>query len=54
MKIEVKKGIGYWYWRIVAKNAEILARSEMYTTKAKCLKTARFVAKAKFTVEVVK
>lgn len=33
------------WWRLVARNGEILAHSEVYSTKAKAIKTAKLVAK---------
>lgn len=44
----------YSYWSIIAANGEILAHSEIYSSKAKALKTAKLIAYATFEIEVVK
>lgn len=46
MKIEIlstSEERKMYYWRLKAKNGEILAHSEQYTTKAKALKTAKAI-----------
>lgn len=47
-KVEVilaKKKDWISYWRLLGHNGETLAHSEIYTTKRKCLQTAKKVAK---------
>ena len=34
-----------WYWELLAGNGETLAVSESYSSKSKCLKTVKSVAK---------
>jgi uncharacterized protein YegP (UPF0339 family) len=34
-----------WYWELLASNGETLAVSESYSSKSKCLKTVKSVAK---------
>lgn len=34
---------GAWYWTLKGRNGETLAHSEAYSSRAKCLKTAREV-----------
>jgi uncharacterized protein YegP (UPF0339 family) len=34
-----------WYWELMAGNGETLAISESYSSKSKCLKTVKSVAK---------
>ena len=36
---------GAYFWELIALNDEILAVSESYSSKAKCLKTVKSVAK---------
>lgn len=46
MKIEVIQNVnGCWYWRLVAENGEILATSEAYSSKSKCMQTVKSVNK---------
>ena len=47
MKIHLYKEDDLWYWCIVAKNNKVVACSENYTSKSKCLKTAEKVAWSK-------
>lgn len=35
-----------WRWRLVAGNGEILANSEAYASKQKCIQTAKRLAEA--------
>ena len=52
LKVVMKKGKKYWYWKLVAKNGETLAHSESYSSKPKCFKTAKMVAdKFRLTLE---
>jgi uncharacterized protein YegP (UPF0339 family) len=44
MKIEVEKGLFFWHWRIRARNGEIIASSETYSSKSAAIKTAQKVA----------
>jgi|APFre7841882793_1041355.scaffolds.fasta_scaffold59464_2 uncharacterized protein YegP (UPF0339 family) len=45
---------GQFYWTLKAANGETLCHSEMYTTEAAALETARKVSKAKIVVETGK
>lgn len=36
---------GAYYWELIALNQEVLAVSESYSSKAKCVKTVKSVAK---------
>ena len=44
LKVEVCKGSKHWWWRMIAHNGQVLATSETYTAKNKCLKSAKKVA----------
>ena len=45
-RIEVRKGrSGSWYWRLIARNGEILGHSESYSSLSKAKKTANQVAR---------
>lgn len=41
-----KNGRGCWHWRMLTNNGEILASSEAYASKQKCLQTARRLSEA--------
>lgn len=46
IEIEVLQNVnGCWYWRLVAENGEVLATSESYSSKTKCMKTVKSVSK---------
>jgi uncharacterized protein YegP (UPF0339 family) len=45
---------GQWYWILKAANGETLCHSEMYTTEAAAIETARKVSKAAIVVETGK
>jgi uncharacterized protein YegP (UPF0339 family) len=38
---------GHWYWRLRARNGEIVAQSEGYTRRESAEDTLRMIAKAK-------
>lgn len=40
MKLILFEGVDGWRWRIQARNGEILATSEAYSSRAKAVKTA--------------
>ena len=44
MKIKIVKGAEGFFWKLVAKNGETLAHSEIYSSKTKALQTAKKVA----------
>jgi uncharacterized protein YegP (UPF0339 family) len=44
-RIEVLRLKASWFWHIVAQNNEVLVASEVYSSKAKAIKTARGIAK---------
>lgn len=35
---------GAWFWRLIAENKEILAVSESYSSKGKCVQTVKQVS----------
>lgn len=41
-----KNTLGCWHWHLLAGNGEILASSEAYASKQKCLQTAKRLAEA--------
>lgn len=41
VKVEILKKSKRWYWRIVAKNGEVICHSETYSSKAKAKKTVK-------------
>ena len=43
-KVKAYKILKDWHWVLIGKNNEILAASETYSSKTKCMKTARQVA----------
>lgn len=54
LRIQVCTGFGWWFWKLVSKNGEILAHSECYKSKAAAMKTAKLIKGASFEIEVVK
>jgi len=55
--IEIRTGLSasnMFFWTMKAANGETLCHSEMYTTEAAALETARKVSKAKIVVETSK
>ena len=54
----VKKIMSYkkptWYWRIIANNGQILAHSEIYSSKQKAILTAKKIISAELRLVNVK
>lgn len=47
MKILFNQNVnGCWFWKLVGQNGETLSVSESYSSKTKCLKTAKAVGEA--------
>lgn len=44
---------GCWFWKMCSDNGQILSISESYSSKTKCMKTAKSVAKALATAQGV-
>lgn len=41
-----KNGLGCWHWHLLASNGEILASSEAYASRQKCMQTAKRLSEA--------
>jgi uncharacterized protein YegP (UPF0339 family) len=56
VKFEILKSNSYsqpYYWRIVARNGQVLATSETYTSKQGCLDAISAVKREAATAEVI-
>lgn len=53
MRIECFKSKGKWFFRVVAKNGEIVAASEAYENKVDCISTAKSLRRKLFFAAII-